>query len=100
MTAPKKDTTPDYRKVTLVPNGASLTAEYNWHLYRFLMSDGRTVDITAVRDDSDLRAAVLAATNANAICGVAVLAEPAEPEKVAVEQRKVAKRVAVRPKPA
>lgn len=36
-----------------------LGAHYEAHTYRFLFSDGTTVDVIAHRDDSDLRAAVM-----------------------------------------
>lgn len=38
--------------------------------FRFLLSDGRTVDVLADRDDSDLRAAVLDETKVERIEGV------------------------------
>lgn len=51
---------PRYRRLTLEPVGdGSFVAQYQWTKYRFLMSDGSCVDIVAVRDDSDLRGAVL-----------------------------------------
>lgn len=47
---------------------------YVWTLpertYRFMLDDGRTVDVTArTADDSDLRSALLAATKAERIVG-------------------------------
>ena len=41
--------------------------------YRFLLDDGRTQDVIADRDDSDLRDAVLTRTKASKIVGVAQL---------------------------
>lgn len=35
------------------------TARYRQRTYRFLLSNGETVDVVAARDDSDLRAAVV-----------------------------------------
>lgn len=92
---------PPERQVTFVPNSFGvLQAVWPQRLYRFMLSDGSFVDVLSARDDSDLRAAVLAYTKAERIEGVARLAEPDESEKAAVEPRKVAKRVAVRQKPA
>jgi hypothetical protein len=50
---------PEYRRVTLDGSGGVLTASYSWAVYRFLFSDGQFLDVKAIRDDSDLRAAVL-----------------------------------------
>lgn len=75
--AAKKDTTPpDRRVVFTTERDGSFKATYTWRRYRFLMSDGSTVDVQAVRDDSDLRAAVLAATGVEAIAGVVTLPSP------------------------
>lgn len=38
--------------------GGHHVARYTTSVYRFLFSDGDTLDVHAVRDDSDLRAAV------------------------------------------
>lgn len=66
--APGKPTPP----IVLAPlgTGGQLVAVYETHLYRFLLSDGNTLDVKAYRDDSDLRAAVLAHTKAERIAGV------------------------------
>jgi hypothetical protein len=93
---------PPYRRVTLLPQPTGgLLATYMWQTYRFLMSDGSTVDVVAVRDDSDLRAAVLEAHFGKAvkdpkdgsIAGSVTLpyAEP-EPEPEAPKRRVVRKR--------
>lgn len=79
------DKTPPDRKVTFtVERDGSLKALYSWRRLRFLMSDGTTVDVQATRDDSDLRAAVLAHTGAAAIAGVVTLTPttPAPEKKV------------------
>ena len=62
----KKDTADlDPHRITLVPHlDGSLAATYQWHIYRFLMSDGSTIDVHAVRDDSTLRGEVVAYTKA------------------------------------
>jgi hypothetical protein len=66
-----------WREVTLTADADGvLHAAWPVRRYRFLLSDGRTVDVATPRDDSDLRAAVLAATKADKIEGVALL----EPE--------------------
>ena len=68
------DKTPPDRRITLIPQkDGSLLATYTWKQFRFMLSDGTTVDVLAVRDDSDLRAAVLAHTGATAIAGVVTL---------------------------
>lgn len=76
------DKTPPDRKVTfdVQPDG-TLLATYLWKTYRFLMSDGTLVNVSATRDDSDLRSAVLAYTGIERIAGVVTLTPPApEPE--------------------
>ncbi len=50
-----------------------LHAKYPWQWFRFMLNDGQTVDVFAVRDDSDMRGAVLEATKATKIEGVARL---------------------------
>jgi len=50
--------------------GSFLRAVYESHLYRFLLSDGRTLDVMSHTDDSYLREAVLAHTKAERIAGV------------------------------
>ena len=51
----------------------TLNANYIHHCYRFLFSDGSMVNVIAVRDDSDLRGAVLEITGKERIAGVAQL---------------------------
>jgi hypothetical protein len=61
-------------------NGVAI-ATYPVKRFRFLLNDGSTLDVTgAVRDDSDLREAVLKLTGAERIEGVARLPDP-EPVK-------------------
>jgi hypothetical protein len=50
------------------------------------MSDGSTVDVSAVRDDSDLRAAILEHTKAERIAGVTQVDLPKESPKKPVKQ--------------
>jgi hypothetical protein len=59
--------------------------------YRFMFSDGSTLDVIADRDDSDLRGAVLAYTKAERIEGTATLPLP-EPEPEVVPRKRVMKR--------
>ena len=48
----------------LAPDGgSSYVAEYQWTTYRFLLSNGNTIDVSAVSDDSWLRDAVLKVVN-------------------------------------
>lgn len=56
MTAGKKPTEP---VIETCAEGHHV-ARYRMKLYRFLLSDGTVLDVSAIRDDSDLRAAVLA----------------------------------------
>lgn len=51
-----------------------LVAEYASTRYRFLLSDGSTVDVVALADDSTLRGEVLKAVRVPRIEGVAVVA--------------------------
>lgn len=57
--------------------GGQHVARYTTSVFRFLFSDGDTLDVSAARDDSDLRAAVLrfAGTDVT-IEGVAKLPRP------------------------
>jgi RNase P/RNase MRP subunit p29 len=64
---------------------------YEWKTFRFLLNDGSTIDVRAIRDDGDLRAAVLATSGAMKIEGVALLKEP---EPVAEVKRTPSKRPA------
>jgi hypothetical protein len=68
--------------IRLVPEGASYTVDYRWTTYRFLLSNGNTIDVSAVQDDSWLRQEVLKIANGKTkatdstkfevtICGVA-----------------------------
>lgn len=50
---------PSYRSVALQDKDGECFARYVWHRYRFMFSDGATLDVNAIRDDSDLREAVL-----------------------------------------
>lgn len=54
------------------PDGTML-ATYQTRLWRFLFSDGRTVDVTAIWDDSELREAVREAVGAEKIEGIALV---------------------------
>jgi hypothetical protein len=50
---------PEYRRVALQDRDGEVFARYTWKCYRFMFSDGATLDVNAIRDDSDLREAVL-----------------------------------------
>ena len=60
-------------------------AMYKRKIHRFLLSDGSCVDVVAIRDDSDLRAAVLDLTKVERIEGVAHLPY-VEPEPAPVKR--------------
>lgn len=81
-----KQTPPPTPKVILTPFGDDgAIAGYGWKVYRFLLSDGRILDVTAIQDDSDLRGAVLAFAKVERIAGVTTLKEvapPAAPKRV------------------
>jgi hypothetical protein len=72
---PKFD--PRSRWPSLTPTDGILVADWPSRLVRFLLADGRTVDVLTARDDSDLRGALLEATGAEAIAGVVTLPAPA-----------------------
>jgi hypothetical protein len=74
-------------RVTLSALGDGALAGYQWRVYRFLLSDGKTLDVTAMRDDSDLRSAVLAFTKAERIEGVATMGEVVGPPARRVVKR-------------
>jgi hypothetical protein len=60
--------------------GGGWDVEYNYHVYRFLLNDGRTIDVSAITDDSYLRAAILTWMEAERICGVTELPPPPDPD--------------------
>lgn len=74
--APKSDT-PEPRVTIVARYPDRLLTERQLHVerpqytFRFLFSDGRTLDVLADRDDSDVRGAVLAYAEADKIEGVA-----------------------------
>ena len=75
MTAAKKPT-PEPTKVWFTEHGDALLVERRRHTWRFLFTDGTTVDVVGDRDDSDVRGALLAHLGKEAIAGVARLPEP------------------------
>jgi hypothetical protein len=63
--------------VRLFPRAdGSVTATWPQHRYRFLLSDGSTLDVVTPRDDSELRSAILAYTKVDRIEGCARLPDP------------------------
>ena len=59
---------------TLTPlDEGGVAATWPTRRYRYLLSDGTTLDVLTPRDDSDLRRAVLDYTGAERIEGVALL---------------------------
>jgi hypothetical protein len=80
----------------LVATTTGYEVDYHWTTYRFLLSDGSTMDVRGVQDDSWLRTAVLLVANdlksapkdhnyGIIIVGVANLPEPTLP-RVAVKK--------------
>lgn len=96
------------RRVALQERDGEVFARYVWKRYRFMFSDGATLDVNAIRDDSDLREAVLSHhfgklvkdPKDGSIVGVATLSELAETPSNPPEQGKTTRRVAKRVKPA
>jgi hypothetical protein len=86
-TAPKPQPEP---RVWLNGSGGCLRAEYPWKVFRFLFEDGETLDVEAIRDDSDLREAVLTHHYGKKITdprdgrieGVAVISKPKPVKRV------------------
>ncbi len=63
------------QRLRLAERDGVLAAVYPLHQYRFLFSDGSTLDVVAYRDDSDLREAMLEAAGSGVerIAGVATV---------------------------
>jgi hypothetical protein len=75
--APKEPGVPAYRIPRLeVGEGAVIHAIWPERVFRFLLSDGRTVDVRSARDDSDLRGALLKYLNVDRIEGSVILEDP------------------------
>jgi hypothetical protein len=73
--------------VWLSPNGdGSVIAGYPWKVFRFLFSDGSTLDVIAIRDDSDLREAARLYAKAERIEGVATVKE-IDPPSIVVQPK-------------
>ncbi len=88
--ATRNEKIPEYRRVVFEESSGDLIAQYHWSRYRFMFTDGRTFDVVAIRDDSDLRGAVLDHFKAEGIAGVATLpVEAAPPAKPAPKKRSV-----------
>jgi hypothetical protein len=84
------DIPPD-RRLTLAPgDDGVVVASYTWKTYRFMFSDGRFVDVRAIRDDSDLRGFVLEYAQAERIEGVARLDPAPEPARKSKPRKRVA----------
>jgi len=95
MSTTPKQTPPDPPRVTLTPFGDDgAIAVYPWKVYRVLLDDGRTLDVTAIRDDSDLRGEILKFTQAKKIEGMALigLVEEPKPEPKAEPVKRAVKR--------
>ena len=50
-----------------------LETQYLWKTFRFLFDNGKTLDVVAIADNSDLRGWVLRVTGYPGIVGVAVI---------------------------
>ena len=79
--------------IKLEPNDdGTYNAVYEWRIHRFLLDDGRTIDVHAPYDDSILREAVRNHTKAKAISGVAYV-QPEPPPIIAPAKRVPAKKI-------
>lgn len=58
--------------------GGGWDVEYRYRVFRFLLDDGRTVDVSAITNDSYLAGAILQWMEAKRICGVAEITEPTD----------------------
>ena len=94
--------------IRLVGEGAGYVADYRWTTYRFLLSNGNTIDVSAVTNDSWLSTEILKVVNGLdklpdnypkslkvTIVGHVALAPPVEEEKV--EEAPKPKQVRKRP---
>lgn len=80
----------------LEPNDdGTYTAVYEWVIHRFLLDDGRTIDVHAPYDDSVLREAVRKHAGAKSIVGVAHV-KPEPPPIIAPAKRVPAKKIGQR----
>jgi hypothetical protein len=61
VTRPQSTRRPALRGPIVIETGddGGHLARYSMGLYRYLLSDGQVVDVTAIQDSSDLQAAVL-----------------------------------------
>jgi hypothetical protein len=73
VTAAKPKALPDETYVDLVRTGDGYEAVWPVHTYRFLLDDGRVIDVESHQDDSRLRGALLLVTKAAKIEGVTKL---------------------------
>jgi hypothetical protein len=89
-------TKPPVRVILVEDDDGNVVARYREYTCRYLLDDGRTLDVRAARDDSEMRGAVLAFTKANKIEGVAVIAT----HEIEDVYKPVATRVASRKIPA
>jgi hypothetical protein len=92
---------PVYRQIALQERDGEVFARYNWRRYRFMFSDGATLDVNAIRDDSDLREAVLLHhygklvkdPKDGSIVGVATLSVEPEPQVKPPPRKRSVRRV-------
>lgn len=62
------------RRVTITPNpDGTFDAVWTLRTFRYLLSDGRTVDVNAPHDSSDVREAVLEHFGVAKVVGAALL---------------------------
>ena len=95
-------------KITaLVGSGPSYEAQYEWRTYRFLLSNGNTIDVRGVTDDSTLRGEVIKLVNGKTkvtentkidiiISGSATLPEPEAQAQQPAPAKSPAKKVAAK----
>ena len=87
--------------------GAGYVAVYEWRTYRFLLSNGNTIDVRAVTDDSVLRGEIVKIANGKTkitentkidiiISGSATLPEPEAQAQQPAPAKSPAKKVAAK----
>lgn len=71
---------PEYRRPQLTETGGGMIqATWPERVFRFLLSDGRTVDVRSSRDDSDLRGVLLEHMGVDKIEGSVIVADQTRP---------------------
>jgi len=99
VTTPKKDNDPAAKRRPTLYHRADGAFDVIWptRWLRFLLGDGRTIDVLTTRDDSDLREAIRREFKAETIIGCAELPPGGSPSVSAAARRPRAGRPVERP---